>query len=45
VGSDGGLPPSSQWGDTLPEPILLEGTVDDAAAAFGALLTKPSGVD
>jgi hypothetical protein len=38
-------PPGSHWGDTLPEPILLEGTVDDAAAAFEALLTKPSGVD
>jgi hypothetical protein len=38
-------PPGSQWGDTLPEPILLEGTVNDAAAAFEALLTKPSGVD
>jgi hypothetical protein len=38
-------PPGAQWGDTLPEPILLEGTVDDAAPAFEALLTKPSGVD
>jgi hypothetical protein len=33
--------PDGQWGDTLPEPILLEGTVDDAALAFAALLTKP----
>jgi hypothetical protein len=38
-------PPGAQWGDTLPGPILLEGTADDAAPAFEALLTKPSGVD
>ena len=29
-----------QWTDKLPEPVLLDGTVDDAIPAFEALLTK-----
>jgi hypothetical protein len=32
------FPPDVQWTGTLPEPLLLEGTVDDAAEAFAALL-------
>lgn len=32
------FPPGAEWGDTLPEPLLLEGTVDEAAPAFDALL-------
>jgi hypothetical protein len=34
------FPPGAEWGDTLPEPVLLEGTVDDAAPAFDALLGR-----
>ena len=33
-------PPGTQWGDVLPEPVLLEGTVADAAPAFEALLGR-----
>jgi hypothetical protein len=33
-------PPGGHWTDTLPEPLLLDGTVDDAIPAFEALLTK-----
>jgi hypothetical protein len=33
-------PPGAQWGDTLPEPVLLDGTVVDAAPAFEALLGR-----
>lgn len=33
-------PPGAQWTDCLPEPVLLDGTVDDAIPAFEALLTK-----
>ena len=33
-------PPGGQWTDKLPEPLLLDGTVDDAIPAFEALLTK-----
>jgi hypothetical protein len=31
-------PPGVRWGDVLPEPVLLDGTVADAAPAFEALL-------
>jgi hypothetical protein len=34
------FPPGGHWRDTLPEPILLEGTVDEAAPAFDALLSR-----
>ena len=34
------LPSGGQWGGTLPEPVLLGGTVEDVAPAFDALLTK-----
>ena len=34
------FPPGHEWGRTLPEPILLEGTVDEAAPAFEALLGR-----
>jgi hypothetical protein len=33
-------PPGAQWGDVLPEPVLLDGTVADAAPAFEALLGR-----
>lgn len=33
-------PPGAQWTDRLPEPVLLDGTVEDAIPAFEALLTK-----
>ena len=33
-------PPGPQWGDVLPVPVLLEGTVADAAPAFEALLGR-----
>lgn len=33
-------PPGAVWNDTLPEPVLLDGTVDEAAPAFEALLTR-----
>jgi hypothetical protein len=36
------FPPGGEWRDTLPEPVLLEGTVEEAAPAFGAILS-PSG--
>jgi hypothetical protein len=32
------FPPGRAWGERLPEPTLLDGTVDDAAPAFEALL-------
>jgi hypothetical protein len=32
-------PPGVQWDDVLPEPMLLDGTVDDAAPAFERFLT------
>jgi hypothetical protein len=38
-------PPGAHWGDRLPEPLLLDGTVEDAAPAFEAQLTKPTGAD
>lgn len=34
------FPPKVQWTDKLPEPILLEGTVDDAAQQFADLLDR-----
>jgi hypothetical protein len=34
------FPPGGAWNDTLPVPVLLEGTVDDAAPAFEALLVR-----
>ena len=34
------FPRDVQWKDTLPEPILLEGTVDDAAQAFADVLDR-----
>jgi hypothetical protein len=33
-------PPGKQWDSVLPEPVLLEGTVADAAPAFEALLGR-----
>jgi hypothetical protein len=33
-------PPGKQWASALPEPVLLEGTVADAAPAFEALLGR-----
>ncbi len=33
-------PPGKQWDSVLPEPVLLEGTVADAAPAFEALLSR-----
>jgi hypothetical protein len=36
------FPPGAEWRDTLPEPLLLEGTVDEAAPAFEALLNLRS---
>jgi hypothetical protein len=35
-------PAGVRWEDTLPEPILLEGTVEEAAPAFEGLLTSPA---
>jgi hypothetical protein len=35
-------PPGALWSDTLPEPLLLDGTVEEAAPAFEALLKPPS---
>ena len=35
-------PPGGHWTDKLPEPLLLDGTVDDALPAFEALLTTPT---
>ena len=32
--------PGGHWTDKLPEPLLLDGTVEDAIPAFEALLTK-----
>ena len=32
-------PPGATWNETLPEPVLLEGTVDDAAPKFESLIT------
>ena len=32
------FPPGAEWRDTLPEPVLLEGTVEEAAPAFDTLL-------
>jgi hypothetical protein len=34
------FPPTVQWTDKLPEPILLEGTVDDAAAEFSRIVER-----
>jgi len=33
-------PPGATWDATLPEPVLLEGTVEDAAPAFESLLGR-----
>jgi len=32
--------PGAEWKETLPEPLLLEGTVEEAAPAFESLLAK-----
>jgi hypothetical protein len=37
------FPPGGEWKDNLPEPVLLEGTVDEAAPAFDGLLGKMLG--
>jgi hypothetical protein len=34
------FPQGAEWKDTFPEPLLLEGTVADAAPAFEALLSR-----
>lgn len=34
------FPAGATWSDTLPEPVLLDGTVDEVAPAFGALLAR-----
>jgi hypothetical protein len=33
-------PPGVVWNETLPVPVLLDGTVEDAAPAFDALLAR-----
>lgn len=33
-------PPGAVWNDTLPEPVLLDGTVEEAAPAFDDLLGR-----
>lgn len=34
------FPPGAEWSETLPEPVLLDGTVEEAAPAFDALLIR-----
>ena len=34
------FPPGAEWSETLSEPVLLDGTVEEIAPAFDALLVK-----
>jgi hypothetical protein len=37
------FPPAVDWKDAFPEPLLLEGTVADAAPAFESILAREAG--